>query len=381
MNESASALQPDQRFPTLERECWLNHAAISPWPKPVIDAMAQFVDDNARAGPTDYRRWLQVESGLRDRLAELLGGVNADDIALLENTSAGLNLVAGGLDWRPGDRVVIAAGEFPSNRLPWLALASHGVEVIEVELPEIDPEAALVAAINPRTRLLAVSAVRYDTGLRLDLPRLGEACRRHGARLCVDAIQQVGALPLEVESAGIDFLACGGHKWLLSPEGIGFFWASPRARGEIDPSRHGWRMCPQPFNFDKHDWQAADDARQFEIGTLNTAGIHALHAATGLLLEQGMQQVGKEVLEKSGWLRQALAEISGIDVVTPAAAQRRAGIISFRHRRHTAATVHERLLEHGIHSAVRGSLLRLSPHFYTPISMLEGTAAQIRALG
>jgi cysteine desulfurase / selenocysteine lyase len=375
------AESPGHSFPTLDRECWLNHAAISPWPTVVIEAMQRFVADNASRGPAGYRQWLEIESELRDRLARLLGGVDPASIALVENTSAGLNLVAAGLDWRPRDRVVIPAGEFPSNRLPWLALEPRGVELLEVVLPTADPEAALISALDRRTRLLSVSAVRYDTGLRLDLSRLADACRRNGTLLCVDAIQQVGALPLEAERLGIDFLACGAHKWLMCPEGIGFFWARGGAMDALDVIRHGWRMCPHPFNFDKRDWQPVSDARRFEIGTLNTAGQHALHAAVGLLLEIGMPAIGRALLERTDWLHRELSRLDGVEVATPSAASRRAGILSFRHRRHSATALHSELLGKDIHTAVRGPLLRLSPHFYTPQAMLEEVVAHIRAVG
>ncbi len=364
-------------FPTLGRETWLNHAAIAPWPRVVIEAMQHFIADNARHGPRSYRNWLTIEAQLRQRLATLLGGLDPEDIAITENTSAGLNLIATGLDWRSRDRIVIPAGEFPSNRLPWFALAERGIEVVEVDLPSENPESALIDAIDPCTRLMSVSAVRYDTGVRLDLEKLGSACQKNNVLLCVDAIQQVGALPIDPQSCGVDFLAAGAHKWLMCPEGIGFFWSSAQARVQLRQTRHGWRMCSQPFDFDKSDWQPQPSARRFEIGTLNTAGIHALHAATGLMLEYGPETIAESLLERTGHLYQALQAIEGVEISTPADSGRRAGIISFCHSRHSPKTLFRALADQGIHAAVRGTQLRLSPHFYTPVEALDATVEVI----
>ncbi len=358
-------------FPTLGREIWLNHAAIAPWPRVVIEAMQGFIADNASHGPRSYPRWLETQDELRQRLATLLGGLDPDDLAMTQNTSDGLNLIAAGLDWHAGDRVVIPSGEFPSNRLPWIALAEQGVEVVEVELPREQPEAALLDALDSRTRLLSVSSVRYDCGLQLKLETLGAACRRHNVLLCVDAIQQVGALPIDPERSHVDFLVAGAHKWLMCPEGIGLFWSRGQARERLRQTRHGWGMCPRPFDFDKSDWRHRSGARRFEIGTLNTAGIHALHAATGLMLEYGPEKIGDSLLERSGHLCRALESIEGVEVATPADPARRAGIVSFSHARHTPKAMLEALARRNIHAAIRGRYLRLSPHFYTPLEALD----------
>ncbi len=378
--ETASEADLIEQYPTLGRETWLNHAAISPWPRVVIEALERFVADNASHGPRGYRDWLKVENELRDGLAALLGHVDSDEIALVENTSAGLNLVAGGLDWRAGDRVVIPSGEFPSNRLPWIALRSKGIDVVEIDLPREDPETALTAALTDRTRVLSVSAVRYDDGTRLDLERLGRACRRHGTLLCVDAIQQVGAFPLDPVGAGVDFLACGAHKWLLCPEGIGFFWARADAMEQLQTSRQGWRSCPKPFDFDKADWQPAAGARRFEIGTLNMAGIHALNASVTLILDTGPDRIARALGERVDHLYRSLKAIDGVEIGTPADPRRRAGIISFSHARRASTEILRRLAGEGVHAAVRGSHLRLSPHFYTPMEALDRTIELIADL-
>ena len=364
-------------FPVIDRHTWMNHAAISPWPSPVVEAMRGFVESNAARGPLDYGRWLKTEQRLRERAATLLGG-RTDDIALVKNTSEGLSAIAAGFDWQRGDAVVCCAGDFPSNVLPWRQLVPESVEVREVALQPDDPEAALIEAMDERVRLVTVSSVRYDSGVRLDLQRIGTAARKLGARFAVDAIQHLGALTLNVERLPVDFVVAGSHKWLLAPEGLALFWSRPEARRELHPVQTGWRMWPDMFEFDRADWSIPSGARRFEPGTLNTAGIHGLDAAIGLLLDIDPHAREAALLDRTGRLVEGLERLDGVEVVTPAGRARRAGIVCFRNRSVDSDTVLRRLAEAGIHAARRGSAVRLSPNFYTPLGQVERTLETIR---
>jgi cysteine desulfurase / selenocysteine lyase len=368
------------RFPVIDRHIWMHHAAISPWPAKVSAAMADFVADNASRGPLGYGQWLATETRLRERAAQLLGAESADDIALVANTTTGLNRIARGIDWRQGDSVVFPASEFPSNRLPWLALERIGVMPRAVELDSVDPERSLIQAIGPSTRVLSVSSVQYDTGLRLDLERLGSACARHGVMFCIDAIQHLGALPLDVNQVGADFVVAGSHKWMLAPEGVAIFWSHPEARAALEVVDPGWRMFPDPFNFDRPDWQPSASARRFEPGTLNTAAIHGLEAALEVLLEFGDQAMGDALQDRTDQLSESLQAMAGIELISPLERQRRAGIVSFMIDGVHAKTILARLTLNDIHAAVRGPWIRLSPHFYTPQTQIEQTVAAIAAI-
>ncbi|MEM7054442.1 MAG: aminotransferase class V-fold PLP-dependent enzyme, partial [Pseudomonadota bacterium] len=324
-----------EQFPAIDRPVWLNHAAISPWPSAVIQAMRNFVEQNASQGPSDYGQWMAIEQRLRERLAILLNADSHNDIALVKNTSDGLNLIANGLDWQPGDVVICCAEDFPSNVLPWRKLNQRGVEIREVCIrdtsnhPLGDPEAPLIAALDERVRLMAVSSVRYDSGLRLDLDRLGNACRSNDTLLAVDAIQQLGAQALDVSRLPVDFVVGGSHKWLMSAEGLAMFWSRPPAREQLQPTQIGWRMWHDPFNFERNDWQPPCSARQFEPGTLNMAGIHGLDAAVGLLLEFGMLDIETNLAARVGHLLDGLSTIPGVQIITPSKLEQRAGIVSF----------------------------------------------------
>lgn len=364
-------------FPVLGRGQYLNHAAIAPWPLPVAEAVRQFAEENLRRGPRDYAAWIRREQSLRQRLAELAGAASPDDISLLKNTTEGISLVAFGLDWRAGDNLVLPQGEFASNRLPWLAQASRGVEIREVDIRQVDiragqnAEGALIAAMDRQTRLLSVSAVQWSDGFRLDLARLGAACRERGVLFFVDAIQQLGALQLNAEDCRIDFLAADAHKWLLGPEGVAVFYSRPDVRERLSLLQRGWHMYEQPWHFQREDWTPAAGGQRFEAGSPNSLGQAALHAAVGLLLEWGMHAVETRVLENSAYLIARLPELPGVRLASHDDPRRRSGIVSFSCDQLPARELHRRLAAHDVSCALRGDAIRLSPHFYQGEHELE----------
>lgn len=351
---------------------YLNHAAVAPWPRRSAEAVKRFAEENATLGARHYRQWLRVERELREQLRTLLNAPDADDIALLKNTSEGLSVVAHGLSWRPGDNIVISNEEFPSNRIVWDALKDQGVELREADLhSDAGPEDALLRLMDDRTRLLAISSVQYASGIRLDLQRLGDACRERGVLFCVDAIQSLGVLPMDVRAVHADFVAADGHKWLLGPEGVAVFYCRAALREQLRLHQYGWHMIEAAGDYDRRDWQPARSARRFECGSPNMLGIHALHASLSLLLELGMETVSRLVLDNAAYLLEHLARLKQLQVVTPATTDRHAGIVTFRHREVDAAALWQYLTERGVVCAARGGGIRLSPYFYNKKSELD----------
>ena len=355
-----------QQFPVLEQDApYLNHAAVGPWPRVTAEAVQAFADENMRQGSANYFKWLERERDLREMLARLTGAPSADDIALLKNTTECISAVAWGLDWQPGDNVVLPAGEFPSNRLPWLAQSARGVAAREVDIRATDDaEAVLIDAMDANTRLLTVSSVQWADGLRLDLERLGAACRKRGVLFFVDAIQQLGALPIDVEACQADFLAADAHKWLLAPEGIAVFFCRADVRPKLQLLQQGWHMVDRSWDFDRTEWPVSDTAVRFEAGSPNTTGQAALHASAGLLLEFGMERIGAAVLENTDRLMTELVRIDGIRLNSHTAPARRSGIVNFRHETIAPGTLYQGLKERGISCALREGGVRVSPHFY-----------------
>lgn len=367
-------VNPEREFPQRNDIVYLNHAGVAPWPLRAARAVEHFAQENVAQGAADYPQWLAVEARLREHLRALLNAESVDDIALVKNTSEALSVVAYGLDWRPGDNIVIGDQEFPSNRIVWESLAALGVEVRKAVLTPNSgavPEAALMALVDQRTRLLAVSSVQYGTGLRMDLERLGQFCRDHGVWYCVDAIQSVGALLTDVQAIQADFLMADGHKWMLGPEGLAVFYTHPASRDRLKLKQYGWHMVQHLGDFERQDWEAARSARRFECGSPNMLGIAALNASLSLLLETGMGEVQAQVLENAGYSIERIRAMPRLELVTDCAPQRHAGIITFRPRHADTQTLFRQLMERGIICAQRAEGIRFSPHFYTSKERLD----------
>ncbi|QBF27808.1 aminotransferase class V-fold PLP-dependent enzyme [Pseudomonas tructae] len=359
---------------------YLNHAAVAPWPRRASLAVSRFASENVLLGARNYPDWLTTEQSLRERLMRLTNAPSTDDIALVKNTSEALSFVAFGIDWQAGDQVVISTEEFPSNRIVWEALADKGVSVIQVNLKGNDPEGALLAACGPKVRLLAISAVQFASGLRLDLVRLGQGCREREILFCIDAIQQLGALPFDVQACQCDFAMADGHKWMLGPEGLGVFYCRAEVRPLLKLSEYGWHMLEHLGDYNRSEWQPAHSARRFECGSPNMLGAVALEASLSLLEEVGMDQVAAALQERVQWLHQGLTAIPGVRLHSPQELRRRAGIVSFSIAGVTNTQVYQQLKQHQVVCMVRGPGVRFSPHFYTSRQVIDETLAIVREI-
>jgi selenocysteine lyase/cysteine desulfurase len=355
-------------FPLDDAVIYLNHAAVSPWPRRTAAAVKAFADENAAFGSRNYPEWINVETRLREQLRSLINAASRSEIALLKNTSEALSTVAYGLSWQSGDNVVISNQEFPSNRIVWESLQKYGVETRPADLAQGDsPEAAIIACMDDHTRLLSVSSVEYGTGLRLDLEILGAACRERGILFCVDAIQSLGAMALDVQACHADFVMADGHKWLLGPEGIALFYCRHEVMHRLDLKQYGWHMVEHHMDFSRPAWEIADSARRFECGSPNMTGIHALHASLDLIHEVGIQTIQQQILENTQFMLDFFRQHSGsFELVTPRERTRHAGIVTFRPLNESPESLHDMLTGENVACALRGGGIRFSPHFYTP---------------
>ncbi|AZC29813.1 aminotransferase class V-fold PLP-dependent enzyme [Pseudomonas chlororaphis] len=354
---------------------YLNHAAVAPWPNRAAEAVARFAKENVLLGARDYPDWMALEQRLRERLMRLLNAPSTDDIALVKNTSEALSFVAFGLSWEKGDQIVISDEEFPSNRIVWEALASQGVEVLQVSLKGEDPEGALLAACGPRTRLMAISAVQFASGLRLDLQRLGAGCKQQNVLFCIDAIQQLGAQPFDVQAYQCDFAMADGHKWMLGPEGLGVFYCRSELRAQLKLHEFGWHMLEHMGDYRRSEWEPAKSARRFECGSPNMLGAMALEASLSLLEEVGMEHVATLIAERVQWLQDGLNAIPGVRLHTPLNPARRGGIFSFSIDGIDNQVVYEALQQQQVVCIPRGPGVRFSPHFYTEKRVIDETLA------
>ena len=351
------------QFPVTESSIYMNHAAVSPISKRVHDAMVSLLDDVQYFGAEHWQQWTEKYGEVRRCLAQLINA-EPEEIAFAKNTSEGISSFANGLDWQPGDEVVSIEGEFPANFYPWKALEKRGVvlRLVPAEEGRVSLE-SILGALNPRTRVLTVSFVQYLSGFRLDLEKLGKACAAHGCLLFVDAIQGLGAFPVDVKRANIAGLATDGHKWMLGPEGSGLLYVNRQAMEKVTPSEIGWTTVRHWSDFSRRDLSWRDDARRYECGTLNTVGVYGLGAAVNLLLEVGIPSIGERVLDLTDRLRGGLLA-QGHSVFGPRAREEASGIVSFVPRQGGAERLLEWYLTHRVQVATRGGMVRISPHFY-----------------
>lgn len=359
---------------------YLNHAAVAPWPNRAALAVTRFAQENVLLGARDYPDWMVLEQRLRERLTRLLNAPATDDVALVKNTSEALSFVAFGLSWKNGDQIVISDEEFPSNRIVWEALAGQGVEVVQVSLKGDDPEAALLAACGPRTRLMSVSAVQFASGLLLDLRRLGAGCKQRNVLFCIDAIQQLGALPFDVQAYQCDFAMADGHKWMLGPEGLGVFYCRAELREQLKLHEFGWHMLEHMGDYSRTAWEPAQSARRFECGSPNMLGAMALEASLSLLEDVGMEEVARLIAERVQWLQEGLSAIPGVRLHSPLNPARRGGIFSFSIDGIDNQQLWRQLMAQQVVCIPRGEGVRFSPHFYTEKRVIDETLAIVATL-
>lgn len=365
-------------FPVTERVVHLNHAGVSPISLRVRDAVHAFVEAALHIDAERNRWWERRSEDVRWQCARLIGA-RAEEIAFVKNTSEGLSLVAAGFAWKAGDNVLAVDGEYPSNVYPWFGLRRWGVETRLIQRREgmvhVDDVAA---AADACTRVVAVSFVDWLTGARNDLAALGELCRSRGWLLCVDGIQGVGAVPLDVHECGIDVLAVGGHKWLLAPEGCGFLYVSSRIADRIESVLQGWKSVDDPDTYLPYHFVPRRDALKFEPGSPPHLGIHALGAAVELLLEVGLPQVWERVLSVTEHLAEGLRAL-GAEILSPWAPQRRSGIVVFRCGK-DAANLARQLNDRGFIVRVRNGGIRAAPHFYQTAEDMDRFIAAVACL-
>lgn len=359
-------LLSEKEFPLHEKLIYLNHAAVSPWPKRTSEAIKAFAEENTHYGAQNYPKWLGIEQKLRRQLKTLINSPSSDDIALLKNTSEALSVVASGINWDKGDNIVSSNEEFPSNRLPWLAQAKHGVEFREVDLYKAEtPEMSLIQACDEKTRLLTISSVEYGTGKRIDLEKLGLFCKKNNILFCVDAIQSLGALPFNVKKINADFVMADAHKWLLGPEGIALFYCKREVRDLLELHQFGWHMVQDVGNYGEKDWQIANSARRFECGSPNMMGIHALSASLSLIEEIGIDVISNNIVNNISYIIDNIKNIDGLSFVSPVEKSQYAGIVTFNIKGKDMADIHTKLMKNKVICANRAGGIRFSPHFYT----------------
>lgn len=325
--------------------------------------MTGLLEDVCSCGAVHYDRWGSAISSARQNAAALINA-EPEEIAFIKNTSEGISLFALGLEWKKGDEVVSIEGEFPANVYPWKLLEGKGVRVRLVEQPKGEVSLnSIEQAINPRTKAVAVSFVQFLSGYRLNLVELGRLCADRKVLFFVDAIQGLGAFPVDVKEAQIAGLAADGHKWMMGLEGCAMFFVRRDILQRITPQTVGWMSVEGWEEFGARALNWRKDGGRFEGGGPNTAGIYGLNAAINLLREVGVQQISERILDLTDRLRSGLMQ-RGYTIFGPTQREHCSGIVSFPPLEGSAEEVTQLLNHHRVIVSARRGLVRISPHFY-----------------
>lgn len=358
-------------FAVARRYAYLNHASVAALPRPVVEAMSDHLTARSLQGSEALLQWEDRLDGIRQLTAHFIGA-QAEEITFTSSVSYGLNIVAAGLDWQPGDNLVCAETEFPANVYPWTNLRRRGVEVRFAQARNNRILVRDIAALmDARTRLVAISFVEFGTGYRNDLDALAELCHRRGVYLCVDGVQGLGALKFNVQQTPVHFMATQAAKWMLGPVGAGFLYLRRDLLPRVEPVMAGWRAVNDRDDYYRYDSPLRSSGERFEPGSLNYVGLVGMEAAIKLLLSVGLHTIEARVLALTDSLIAGL-QARGCIITTPFAHHReRSGIVCFRHPSVPSATLAEYLQRADVIVALRGDVIRVSPHFHNTETDLE----------
>ncbi len=387
-------------FPILNELVFMNHAGVAPISGRAASAMKIYANEAANFAYTQghwYRRIREIKTAA----AQLINARGPQEIAFIPNTSTGISSIANGItDWCEGDNVIISDVEYPANRYPWEDLKRHGVELIEVRQQadgHIDVD-QVCNAITNSTRIVSLSHVQYASGFRINLKPISEMVHHAGGYLCVDGIQSVGLLPVDVQAMGIDFLSADGHKWMLGPEGFGILYINEDLIPMLHPHVVGWMNMVQAMDFGNYRFEFQPDARRFEPGSYNIPGMLALGASLDMILEVGIDEIWKRTDALTTQLCDGLPQ-AGYRVLSPREPNACSGIVVFEppppgstpalapgsvpqsDADLNVKRIVSELEKQNIHIVTRNGRLRASPHFYNQPEQIEQLLDALKGCG
>lgn len=365
-----------REFPVCARKIYCAHAADAPLPRRVAEEMRESIE-RVSIDARDYDLELAQITRAREAAARFIGA-GIDEISFTGPTSNGLNVIANGLSWREGDEVVCYLDEYPANVYPWLALERRGVKPVLLQprrIGEISVE-MVEKALTDRTKLLALATANFCSGYRIDLEAISALCAARGVLFSLDAIQTLGAFPIELDQ--IDFLSAGAQKWLLGPSGAGILYVKESRRDLLEPTTIGGWNVESPNFIAQRQIRFANGARKFEPGAYYHCAIAGFGAAMELLLETGPIQIMDRVLSLIRSLEHEIASC-GFELLSPTQEKNRSGILTFRHPKIASDLFFEALRENDVVVSLRfdragQGWLRISPHFYNTFAEMAKVA-------
>lgn len=351
------------KFPYLKNDIiYFNHASSGPISSLVTNRLTELLKEKSENKIDDYISFLKVVEDTKELIAEMIN-CNTDRLAFVDNTSNGLNILAQSIDWEKGDRILLNDIEFPANVYPFLNLKRFGVEVDFVKSKNgIVTAEQVIQSITPQTKLISISFVQFLSGYKVDLEKIGNHCRANNIIFCVDGIQGIGAMQIDVTKCKIDFLACGTQKWLLGLQGLAFIYIDEEFQKKMIPANVGWLSVENAWNLLDYKMDLKTSANVFQVGTLNAFGIYAFNTSLKLFRDFGFDNIEIEVLSNTRYLIDKLKSIEFDCVLSKCSDAELAGIVTIKPK--NPETVFEELTNKKIICSLREGFIRFAPHFY-----------------
>ena len=366
-------------FPHLQTDqIYFNHAALGPWSTLVLGRIKEYMGERSGLNVMNFESFVKWNFSAREKLAKLLG-TSTTRLSWVDNVSNGLNILAQGLDWKTGDRIILNDVEFPSNVYPFMNLKKQGVEIDFAKSRNgiVDIE-DLEKLITPKTKLLSISMVQFLSGYKADIDSIGELCKRKEIIFCVDAIQAVGTVQIDLKKSNIDFLTGGTQKWLMSSQGLSYFYLTEELQNRIEQKNVGWISVEDPWNLLNYDLTLRSNADRYQTGTLNALGIAIFDTALNMFDQFKNDHYELKILENTHYFFSKLLEIGIEPLLKNISNSHLAGIVTFKHER--SKEVFSELEKREIYGAVREGMIRFSPHFYNTKNEIDRVVNELKII-
>jgi selenocysteine lyase/cysteine desulfurase len=377
--EKMNIIEIRKLFPHLSTDqIYFNHAALGPWSTLALNRISEYSAQRSGGKIENYPYFLKWNSGAKVKLGKILGSTS-DRLAWVDNVSNGLNILAQGLSWKKGDRIILNDIEFPSNIYPFLNLQKYGVEIDLIKsrngIVDLDD---IEKVYTPRTKLISISLVQFLSGYRADMDAIGEFCKQAGIIFCVDAIQGAGAVQIDVNRSKIDFLSGGTQKWLMSSQGLSYIYITEELQSWIEQKNVGWASVENAWSLLEYDLTLKSTADRFQNGTVNALGVAIFDSVIDLFIDFGMENVEQKILANTNFFIKNLNRIGIKSVLENAVEKNRAGIVTFKDQ--NAKRIFDELEKRKIYAAVREGMIRFAPHFYNTNEEIERVVDELEII-
>jgi cysteine desulfurase / selenocysteine lyase len=358
-----------KEFADFEGVAYLDCATQGAFPLAAATAARTALEWKKRPDQLPAGIYFDLPNRVREKIAAVVGA-DAPDIALTTGATSGMTSVAAGMDFKPGDEVIVAKGEFPAHFSTWVPYQRAG----RMSLKIIAPRGRFITAddyienLGPKTRLVSASFVRFDNGARLDVKRVAKACHERGIAFLLDLSQAAGAVPINLKESGADFAVSSGYKWMLGPYGTGFFWVNPAATTRLELGPVYWMAIEGAHNFSGlpiNDLKVSAGARRWDAAeTGSFSNLAALDASLDFVLKVGVEQIANELHSLVGEIIERLPRDRCV-LVSPANVEERGPYVCIAARKaEETAALHKRLMDSEVRVALRENAIRISPYLY-----------------